>query len=165
MTTMPYQKQGGFALVVTMLVLLVLTILVVNSVRSSTMNEQMAGSYMDRNRSLQAAEQALRQGQSLLLNNGETCLAGCSVAAGAVSASVVQSAMPLAWPGAANATAVTLAANQATSASYQIVQLNDALRAADKTSCKAYSIMGRGVGIDSRAAAVLQTVAYVCALD
>jgi len=164
MNTLRSSHQSGFVLIVTMLVLIVLTILVLNAVRASTINEQVAGSYMDRNRAMQAAEQALRQGQELLLNNGEDCLAGCSVSTGVVSPNVAQNAMPAAWPGSAGETAVTLAAGQGTSASYQIVQLQDALRAADKTTCKAYSIMGRGVGLDVRTDVVLQTVAYVCEL-
>jgi len=157
--------QSGFVLIVTMLVLIVLTILVLNAVRASTINEQVAGSYMDRNRAMQAAEQALRQGQELLLNNGEACLAGCSFSAGVASPSLVQVAMPAAWPGDNGKTDVTLATGQGTSASFQIAQLQDALRAADKTACKAYSIMGRGVGLDARTSVMLQTVAYVCELE
>lgn len=160
--------QSGFVLIVTMLVLIVLTILVLNAVRASTINEQVAGSYMDRNRAMQAAEQALRQGQELLLNNGEVCLKGCGVVAGVVADN--SAAAPLDSLNGiplreAELTAVTLAAGQGTSASFQIDRLNDLMRAADKGGCKAYSIIGRGVGLDTRTDVMLQTVAYVCELE
>ena len=63
MKTLHHPKERGFVLIISMLVLLVLTILVVNSVRNSVLGEKMAGNYMDRNRAMQAAEQALRQGK------------------------------------------------------------------------------------------------------
>lgn len=161
------RRNQGFALIVTMLVLLILTILVINSVRSSIMNEQMAGSYLDRNRALFAAEQALRQGEALLLTNGEKCLAGCDVAAGSVDLSSTQvNSIPTGWDaGKASRTATLATTGQGTSATFQIVQLNDSLRANGKGACKAYSIIARGVGLDSRAGAHLQTVVHVCPLD
>jgi len=123
---------------------------------------------MDRNRATQAAEQALRQGQELLLTNGELCLAGCSVSAGAVSSSVAKSPMPSVWPGDVGATTVTIATGQGTSASFQVAQLEDALCAPDKDCtgglCRGYSIIGRGIGLDTRTSVVLQTVAHVCGL-
>lgn len=151
-------------MIVSMLVLLVLTILVVNSVRSTVLGEKMAGNYMDRNRALQAAEQALSQGTAALLgnDNGKTCYDGCSITAGVVAPSAVNvAAIPSAWTDPGSAT-IAYASGQLTTAKYQVVQLDNSLRASDKTDCKAYSIMGRGAGVDSRAVVILQTVAYVC---
>lgn len=153
-------KQKGFALLMTIIILIVLSILVVNAIRNATLNEKMAGNYMDRSQAQQAAEQALRQAQTLLVTNGETCLSGCSVAAGVVAASASGGAIPTAWSDTGKTTA-TLATNQKTSAWYQINQLNIALPT-DKTGCVGYSIMGRGQGADSRTSVVLQTIAYVC---
>lgn len=164
MKTLHYPREKGFVLIVSMLVLLILTILVVNSVRSSVLGEKMAGNYMDRNRALQAAEQALRQGEAALLgaDSGQTCLSGCSITAGAVAASTASvNAIPSAWSDPGSAT-ITTAYGQLTTAKYQVNQLNDSLRAADKNDCKAYSVMGRGAGVDSRAVVLLQTVVYVC---
>lgn len=167
MNTLRYPREQGFVLIVSMLVLLVLTILVVNSVRNSALGEKMAGNYMDRNRAMQAAEQALRQGEAVLLgaDNGQTCLSGCSVTSGVVAASATNvTTIPSVWTDA-GATTITSASGQLTAAKFQVAQLADVLRAGDKTDCKAYSIMGRGSGIDSRAIVILQTVAYVCPLD
>lgn len=167
MKTLHRSKEKGFVLIVSMLVLLVLTILVVNSVRSSVLGEKMAGNYMDRNRAMQAAEQALRQGEAALLgaDNGQTCLNGCAITAGAVSASsAAVNTIPSVWADSGSAT-IAKAYGQMTTGKFQVTQLNDALRAADKTDCKAYSIMGRGEGVDSRAVVILQTVTYVCPIS
>lgn len=164
MKSMRHPKEQGFALIITMLVLLILTILVVNTVRSNALGEKTAGNYMDRGRAMQAAEQALRQGEALLLTNGLTCVDGCSVAGGVVAPSNVKAiAMPSVWSDA-GATNITIAANQLTAASFQIVQLANTLGEQTKIDslCVPYSIMGRGVGLDNRAVVVLQAVAYVC---
>ncbi|GHD64574.1 pilus assembly PilX family protein [Jeongeupia chitinilytica] len=156
------RNQQGFVLVVSLILLVIVTILVVNAMRVTTMNEKMAGNYMDRNRAYQAAEQALRQGESLLQNNAETCLSGCTGSnVNGVGAVASGNAVPSTWSdnGASNANVIT---GQATSAKYLVNQLSDTLRPVDKSSCKAYSIMGRGQGIDSRSVVILQTIAYVC---
>lgn len=158
------RAEKGFALVVSMLILLVLTILVVNSVRNTALNEKMAGNYMDRTNALQAAEQALRQGEAILAKNGDTCVSGCSVSAGTVDPSTVEVAsQPAEWSDV-GATSATAASNQKTSGKYQIKLLTDASLPSGKAGCKAYSIMGRGQGLDSRSVVVLQTIAFVCSI-
>lgn len=157
--------QAGFALIVSMIVLAVLSILVINAVRSTTLSEKMSGNYMDRALAQQAAEQALRQGEALLLANGETCVSGCSIpATGNVAASSTTATMAsISWSDA-SARDITKPTGQATSAKYMINLLPDtdlpAAKLAD--SCKAYSIMGQGKGLDSRSVVVLQTVAFIC---
>ena len=41
-----YPRQRGFALIMSMLVLLMLSIVVLNAVRSNVLNERMAGAYV-----------------------------------------------------------------------------------------------------------------------
>lgn len=157
-----HNREQGFALIFSMLTLLLLTIIVVNSVRTTTMNEQMAGSYMDRNRAYQAAELALRQGEALLSSNSDICLTGCIVnGAGAV---VAGSDSPNTLPASFTGNKEMTAANGGTSGAYMIRQLSDAHVPSAKSGCKAYSIMGQGKGIDARTAVVLQTVAFMCSI-
>lgn len=63
------RQQGGFALVVGLLLLLVLTILGVSAMRGTTLQERMAGNMQDRAIAFQAAEAALRAGESKLDQN------------------------------------------------------------------------------------------------
>jgi type IV pilus assembly protein PilX len=167
------RKDGGFAMIMAMIILFVLTILVVNAVRGSSLSEQMAGSYMDRNRAMQAAEQALREGETKLMTlntatNDPICLdpQGCKVAAdGSVTLIATQvTTMPGSWDATADKTQITQVTDQATNAWYQIAFLAPALMDPTKVTdgCMAYSIMGKGQGIDTRTEVILQTVAYVC---
>ncbi|AOY00950.1 PilX N-terminal domain-containing pilus assembly protein [Jeongeupia sp. USM3] len=163
--TVHSRRQNGFVLVVSLILLVIVTILVVNAMRTTTMNEKMTGNYMDRNRAYQAAEQALRQGEALLQNNADTCLTGCTNASVVgMGAAAAANTMPNTWSdtNAENAIVVT---GQATSAKYLVNQLSDSFLPSDKAGCKAYSIMGRGQGIDARSVVILQSVAYVCPIS
>ena len=77
-------QQAGFALIISMLVLVLLTIVVLSSVRVNTMGERMAGSYLERNRAFQAAEQAIMEANATLMANPDVCfesILGCAIAA------------------------------------------------------------------------------------
>lgn len=175
---MTHDNQRGFVLITTMLILLVLTILVVNAVRGTTLNEKMSGNYMDRTNAQLAAEQALRQGQALLVENGEQCLSGCAIGASTVTASTAAATeIPTGWNHVGNGAArsVTTATGQRTSGSYKIAQLPDTFvpKSTDvpactapycRDGCKAYSIMGQGKGYDTRTEVLLQTIAFVCSV-
>ena len=69
-------KQGGSALIICMIFLLLLTILGVSSMQSATMQEKMVGNAVEENRAFQAAEGALRAGEanvqanSAIITNG-----------------------------------------------------------------------------------------------
>jgi type IV pilus assembly protein PilX len=54
------QQQHGAVLVVALIMLMLLSLLALSSVRSSTMEEKMAGNTRDRNKAFQAAEAAVR---------------------------------------------------------------------------------------------------------
>jgi len=163
-------RQNGFVLIVAMIILAVMSILVINSVRNTTLGEKMAGSYMDRTLAQQAAEQALRQGEAVLVSNGKLCLAGCAVSSSGTvtSSSAAATTLPTAWPtGDAGAVTATTATGQVSSAKYLIGLLNTSFAPASPNplyKCKPYSIMGKGVGINSNSIVILQTVAFVCSV-
>lgn len=56
-------SQRGAVLLVSLLILLVLTIIGINGMSVSTLEETMAGNFRDRNLAFQAAEAALRKGE------------------------------------------------------------------------------------------------------
>src|SRR5690606_2392355 len=58
--------ERGAALVVSLVLLLVVTILGVTSMRTTTLQERMAGNMRDSNLAFQAAEAALREGEEFL---------------------------------------------------------------------------------------------------
>ncbi|VAX10058.1 Type IV fimbrial biogenesis protein PilX [hydrothermal vent metagenome] len=59
-------KQQGVALVVSLILLLVMTLLGLSSMQATILEEKMAGNFKNRNMSLQAAESALRAAESNL---------------------------------------------------------------------------------------------------
>jgi type IV pilus assembly protein PilX len=156
------KKEHGFVLIVALMLLAIVTILVVNSMRSTTMNEKMAGNYMDRTRAYQAAEQGVRQAQALLQNNADSCLEGCTNA-NVVGTGAAVDEIPSVWSDI-NAADVHLASGQQTSAKYLINLLPKKVLPANhsKDDCQPYSIMSKGQGIDSRSVVVLQITAFIC---
>jgi len=60
------QRQKGAVLVISLLMLLVLTLLGINSMSSSSLEEKMAHATLDRNVALQSAEAALREAENWL---------------------------------------------------------------------------------------------------
>jgi len=67
-----YSKQQGAALIVSLLLLLVMTLLGINAVMTTTMEEKMAGNIRNKNLSFQAAETALREGEAIAANLDDT---------------------------------------------------------------------------------------------
>jgi type IV pilus assembly protein PilX len=64
----PRGRQSGAALVVALIFLLLMTLLSTSSMRTSTMQERMAGNMRDWNIGFQGAEAALRDAEKYLLN-------------------------------------------------------------------------------------------------
>ena len=60
------QSQQGAALIVSLIILLVLTIIGVQSMESSVMEERMAGNFRDKRMAFEAAEAALKAGEDFL---------------------------------------------------------------------------------------------------
>jgi type IV pilus assembly protein PilX len=76
--TSRFDRQRGAALVVSLLLLLVATLIGVTAMQVTSLEERMAGNARDRNLAFQAAESALRAGEAFLLTQaGEfTCGTG-----------------------------------------------------------------------------------------
>ena len=62
------RRQKGITLIVGLILLLVMTMLGLTAVQVTTQQERMAGNLRDRNIAFQAAESALREGESALEN-------------------------------------------------------------------------------------------------
>jgi type IV pilus assembly protein PilX len=60
------KKQGGAALMVALVMLLILTVIGVTAIRTTTLQERMAGNMRDANLAFQAAEAGLRDGEALV---------------------------------------------------------------------------------------------------
>lgn len=54
------RRQDGAVLIITLIMLIVITLVTVSSVRSTTVDERMAGNARDRNKAFQAAEAAVQ---------------------------------------------------------------------------------------------------------
>ena len=61
-------KQNGAALITCLMLLVVMTLLGITSMTSSTMEEKMAGNILNKHMSFQAAEAALRAGETIAAN-------------------------------------------------------------------------------------------------
>jgi type IV pilus assembly protein PilX len=59
-------KQQGLALVISLIMLLLMTLLAVNSMQTTVLEEKMAGNYKNRNMAFQSAEAGLRAGEDYL---------------------------------------------------------------------------------------------------
>ena len=69
-TVMHYsRKQRGSVLVIALIFLMVMTMLILASVRGTVMQERMTGNLYDRSLAFQAAEAALREGERYVLEN------------------------------------------------------------------------------------------------
>lgn len=60
------RRQSGAVLVVTLVFLLVVTLIAVGSMRSTTLEEKMAGNTRDRNLAFQAAESGIREAEAFI---------------------------------------------------------------------------------------------------
>lgn len=68
-TTGPRTRRGH-ALIISLLILLLLSVLGITAARVSTMQERMSGNFGDRERAFQAAERALREAEAFLASGG-----------------------------------------------------------------------------------------------
>lgn len=157
-----FQKQQGFVLIVSLVFLLVMTVLVTGTMVGTTQNERMSGSYLDRNRAYQAAEQALRAGERALASQGEACLSNGCINDTTNGFGGLANTLPSTWL-ATGSRSFTKSGNQM-AYSYLVNPLATGLLPAAKSvaGCSAYSIRGRGEGLASNTVVVLQTVIYLC---
>jgi type IV pilus assembly protein PilX len=189
MMTSRKKNQEGFVLVVALVLLAIVSLLAVNGMGVTTMNERMAGNHMDRGRAYAAAERALTQAQDFLRANADTCLAAGCIGRdepGITGTTVLQgtgashsgTVLPSnsEWDRNFEADAVDVTdrvdgldvptpAGEASS-KYLINWLNDPVfNAPGRVDCKSYSVMGLGIGRDTDTEVLLQTVAHICPAD
>jgi len=69
MTTASFSRQRGVALVITLIVLVIVSILSVSSIRTTTLQERMSGNILDREITFQSAESVLRLAEAAVANN------------------------------------------------------------------------------------------------
>lgn len=157
-------KQDGFVLIVAMILMVAMSIFALGSMRGATMGERILGNYRERNQAFLAAEQALTQGQALLRANATTCLETvCSnTSLAGTAAAYSGNTLPNTWSDT-NAATATTATEQKTTAKFLVNALTNAAFA--KVNCSPYSIMGRGVGLNSNTTVLLQTIVYICPAD
>ncbi|MGC9184246.1 MAG: pilus assembly PilX family protein [Thiomonas sp.] len=75
----PSQTQRGVALIVSLILLLIVTVIGLAAIRSTTLQEKMASNLQDRQIALQNTEAALRIAQGLLQANTATVWRDCTV--------------------------------------------------------------------------------------
>lgn len=73
-----YKKQGGAVILVTLMMVLLLTVIGISAIKSSSLQELMAGNMRDRNLGFQAAEYALRFGETRLESSATRPVFDCS---------------------------------------------------------------------------------------
>jgi type IV pilus assembly protein PilX len=62
------KQQQGVVLIVSLILLVLVTLISVSSMKNTVLEEKMAGNYKDKNSAFQAAEAALREGESYIAN-------------------------------------------------------------------------------------------------
>lgn len=74
-------RQRGMALLISLIMLLLLTMIGISSMQNATMQEKMSGSVMNRNQSFQVAEASLRVGENVVSASAYAQVKCASVAA------------------------------------------------------------------------------------
>lgn len=161
------KKNAGFALVVALIILVLMTTLGVTAIRMITAEEQMATNTYDRSIAFQATESALKTVESLIESEKPTPASGC-----AVVGSIMTCAPPLntstprwldttfaSWQ---NSTTVGTG-SLAVTPQYFVEYLGNTYScrpgdASDPNSCKRYRVTARTNGSGNRATVMLQSV-------
>jgi len=66
------KKQSGVALIISLVVLLLLTLITMTAMQVTSLEEKMAGNMKNRNIAFQSAESALREAETLIANDSPT---------------------------------------------------------------------------------------------
>lgn len=159
----------GFTMAVTLIMLLVVTLLVMGSMRGVVVGERAAGDYRERSQTIQRAEQALRQGELALRQPSCATAWNCLTNAQGLNESSGPASNPItAWSVASGTTAVAVA-----NAGRYVVQPLGTFTASGRfpsTACyrwavtaKAYSSLNASAGtLDANEGAVVQSQVIVC---
>lgn len=177
----PPRVHRGAALIISLVLLVLITILGIASLRGVVLEEKMASNYYDRSLAFQAAESALRVGESVALAASQevpphqAALALTPATSVAECSSVCSSGMcpppgdicPDRWnlpnPPWVSATSVNLTDQAGTAPQYFIEFLGnnfpcDPSDASSPTGCARYRITARSQPGDGRAEVILQSV-------
>ena len=84
-TALVHRKQRGIALITSLILLVVMTLLGLAAIRGITQEERMAGHSYSRSLDFQASESALRTVEELVKTNKPTPASGCPTASGLLS--------------------------------------------------------------------------------
>lgn len=172
------RQQRGAALVVSLILLLVLTLIGVTGMRGASMEEKMAGNMRDRNVAFQAAESALRTGEKWVADRTDppavtvaptdTLSAGIDVYAPDAALPALAAQTQAWWNNAINAHAGEvlqdsgghdLVADQPRYLLQYLAFLPDSYDVGieEPTGRHFYRVTGHGTGISTTARAVVQT--------
>lgn len=157
-------KEKGVALVISLILLVIMTMLGLSAMRTVTLEEKMTGHTYDRSISFQATETALREAEALTGStkptpaSGSGCTAGVCGLAGATAKDRWEDTAFTGW---ANASPVTSGSITLTP-QYIIEYLGNTFpcRPEDLTAladCKRYRITARSNAGDDRAVVMLQS--------
>jgi type IV pilus assembly protein PilX len=162
-------KEGGAALIVSLLFLLIMTLTGIAAIQVATMEERMSGNQRDRNLAFQAAESALRAGEAALLaalppaTSSPTAAFGCT---GAYSCSPTTnlSASSSVWSGARAVSYTGTLSNLGAPPKYiielltPVPQTNGVVLGSSVTGGQCfYRVTARGTGGSTNATVVLQS--------
>jgi type IV pilus assembly protein PilX len=169
--------QRGIALITSLLLLMIITILALGMLRSFGVQEKIAGNVRDKERALHAAESAQQYAEWWLLQ-GNNAVPGSSVACaasddanlggGQVCNNLPASFTQFPWPiatlftpqdmGVANVTTVGMVAGDYVYAQRPGFYITDLGHAADNPSNETYQIDSYGYGSSSNSVAVVESV-------
>lgn len=165
-----HHAQSGVALIVSLIILLVMTMLGIAGIRSVTQEERMSAHTYDRSLAFQAVENALRSAEVLLETVKPTPVAGsgcnvvsllmvCSTPAPTDTARWMDTSFA-SWQNSSAVGAGTLAVTP----QYFVEYLGNTFQcqpgnASDTMDCKRYRVTARsGDGTDGRASVMLQSI-------
>lgn len=161
-------KQRGIALITSLILLVVMTLLGLAAIRSITQEERMAGHSYSRSLAFQATESALRQAEALVESNKPMPTAGCSVVSGLMSCAPPAAADSPRWKDTAFASWQNLSAvgsgTLAVTPQYFVEYLGNTFecRPGDSSStsdCKRYRITARSSdGSGGQTTVMLQSI-------
>ena len=163
------RHERGAALIIALLLLLLMTVLGVSAMRTSTLQERMAGNVRDSNLAFQAAEAGLRSGEAMLDAASIPPFTGSSGLLDVPKDAAGQAAYWNAFDWAGNSRVVTVT-GVATSPQYVIEDMSS-VGAASCSDCSVvlgqayadtgfYRITARAVGGSTDAVAILQTTYF-----
>jgi type IV pilus assembly protein PilX len=124
------RAQRGAALVVSLIILLLMTIIGVSSMQTTTLEERMAGNLRDQNLAFQSAEAALIEGEKYLEN---TLLIVTDGSAGLHARNAAPDVFdPDTWANDAKSVAAPVSLNEDQNARYFIEKIGDVSKATGK---------------------------------